>query len=134
MGAESSGPQAEHWTHSVGQRVLVRVVWRRALLDLLEQQRVLDQAAAGQVQEVPQVQLPAERRLLAQAQEVLHSLLVLLLVQQSFGSHLVAAVGDVGLQAGELRQRRSRGSQRSKDSTYWRRTSGSSRWGNSPSS
>lgn len=89
-------------THSIGQRVLVRVIWRRALLYLFQQQRVFDQTAPGEIQKVPQVQLPAERGLLAQAQEVLHSLLVLLLVQQGFGPHLVTAVCDVGLQAREL--------------------------------
>lgn len=90
-------------TYCFGQRVLVRVVGGRALLDLLQQQRVLDQAAARQIQEVPQVQLAAEGRLLTQAQEVLHALLLLLLVQQGFGPHLVAAVGHIGIQAGELR-------------------------------
>lgn len=47
-------------THSVGQRVLIRVIRRRALLDLLQQQRVFDQTAPWEIQEVPQVQLPAE--------------------------------------------------------------------------
>lgn len=47
-------------THSVGERVLIRVIRRRALLDLLQQQRVFDQTAPWEIQEVPQVQLPAE--------------------------------------------------------------------------
>lgn len=68
-------------TYSFGQHVLIWVIGGRALLNLLQQQRVLDQAAAGQIQEVPQVQLAAEGRLLTQAQEVLDSLFLLLLVQ-----------------------------------------------------
>lgn len=47
-------------THSFGQRVLIRVIRRRALLDLLQQQWVFDQTAPWEIQEVPQVQLPAE--------------------------------------------------------------------------
>lgn len=47
-------------TYSFGQHVLVRVIGGCALLNLLQQQWVLDQAAAGQIQEVPQVQLAAE--------------------------------------------------------------------------
>lgn len=74
----------------------------RVLQDLPEQQRVLDQSAARDVQEVPQVQLPAERRLQAALQEVLHSSILLLLVQQGFGLHLVAAVRRVGGKAGQL--------------------------------
>ena len=93
-------------THSIRQRVLIRVVWRRALLYLFQQQGVFDQTASREIQEVPQVQLPAERRLLAQAQEVLHSLLVLLLVQQGFGPHLVTAVCNIGPQARELQRGR----------------------------
>lgn len=89
-------------THSIRQCVLIRVLWRRALLDLFQQQGVLDQTASGEIQEVPQVQFPAERRLLTQAQEVLHSFLMLFLVQQGFGPHLVTAVCNIGLQAREL--------------------------------
>lgn len=89
-------------THSIRQRVLIRVLRRGALLYLLQQQWVFDQTASRQIQEVPQVQFPAERRLLTQAQEVLHSLLVLFLVQQGFGPNLITAVCDVGLQTREL--------------------------------
>ncbi len=96
-------------TYSIRQRVLIRVVWRCALLYLFQQQGILDQTAAWEIQEVPQVQFPAERRLLTQAQEVLHSFLVLFLVQQGFSPHLVTAVCNIGLQAGELQGGRGRG-------------------------
>ena len=95
-------------THSIRQRVLVRVVCRCALLYLFQQQGVFDQTAPREIQEVPQVQFPAERRLLTQAQEVLHPLLQLLLVQQGFSPHLVTAVCNVGLQARKLQGRRRR--------------------------
>lgn len=74
-------------------------------MDLFQQQGVLDQTAPWEIQEVPQVELPAERRLLTEAQKMLHPFLVFLLVQQRFGPHLVAAVRDIGLQAGELWRR-----------------------------
>ena len=77
---------------------------RRALLYLFQQQGVFHQAAPREIQEVPQVQFPAERGLLAQAQEVLHSLLLLLLVQQGFSAHLVTAVRNIGLKARKLQR------------------------------
>lgn len=90
--------------HSIRQRVLIWVVGRSALLYLFQQQRVFDQTASREIQEVPQVQFPAERRLLTQAQKVLHSFLVLLLVQQGFGPHLVTAICNIGLQARKLQR------------------------------
>lgn len=92
-------------THSIRQRVLIRVLWRCALLYLFQQQGVFDQTASREIQEVPEVQFPAEWRLLTQAQEVLHSLLVLLQVQQGFCSYLVTAVCNIGLQARELHRK-----------------------------
>lgn len=92
-------------THSIRQRVLIRVLRRCALLYLFQQQGVFDQAASREIQKVPQVQFPAKRRLLTQTQELLHSLIVLFVVQQGFGSDLVTAVCNVGLQAGELRSK-----------------------------
>lgn len=89
-------------TYSFGQCVLIRVIRWSALLYLFQQQRVFDQTAAGEIQEVPQVQFAAEGRLLTQAQEMLHSFLLLLLIQQGFGPHLVTAVRHIGLQAREL--------------------------------
>lgn len=89
-------------THSIRQCVLIRVVRRCTFLYLFQQQRVFDETAPGEIQEVPQVQFPAEWRLLTQAQKVLHSFLVLLLVQQGFSSHLVTAVCNIGLQARKL--------------------------------
>lgn len=89
-------------TYSIGQHVFVWVIGGRALLNLLEQQWVLDQAAAGQIQKVPQIQLAAKGRLLTQTQKLLYSLLLLLLVQQGFSPHLIATVGHICLQAGEL--------------------------------
>lgn len=73
------------------------------LQDLFEQQWVLDQARAWDVQEAPQVQLPAEGRLKAALQEVLHPSVLLLLVQQRLGCQLVAAVVLVGVKPGQLR-------------------------------
>lgn len=87
--------------HRLLQVLPVQVVVGRVLQDLSEQQRVLHQPAARDVQEVPQVQLPAERRLQAALQEVLDPPVLLLLVQQGLGLHLVAAVRRVG---GETRQ------------------------------
>lgn len=72
------------------------------LQDLPEQQRVFHQSAAWDVQEVPEVQLPAEGGLEAALQEVLHPPVLLLLVQQGFGLHLVAAVWRVGGETGQL--------------------------------
>lgn len=96
-------------THCIRQSVLIRVVWRCALLYLFQQQGVFDQTAPREIQEVPQVQFPAERRLLTQAQEVLHSFLKLFLVQQGFSPHLVTAVRNIGLQARELQGGRGQG-------------------------
>lgn len=78
------------------------MLWWRVLEDLLQQQWVLDQTGARDVQETPQVQLPAEGRLQAALQEVLHAPVLLLLVQQRLGSELVAAVLLVGIQARQL--------------------------------
>lgn len=103
---ESKAVNTRRATHSIGQRVLVRVLWRRALLYLLQQQGVFDQTASREIQEVPQVQFPAERGLLAQTKEVLNLFLVLFLVEQGFGPHLVTAVRNVGLQARELQRER----------------------------
>lgn len=89
-------------THGIRQCVLIRVVRRCALLYLFQQQGVFDQTAPREIQKVPQVQFPAERRLLTQAQKLLHSFLLLLLVQQGFSPHLVTAVCNIGLQAREL--------------------------------
>lgn len=72
--------------------------------DLLQQQRVLDQARARNVQEAPQVQLPAEGRLQATLQEVLHPSVLLLLVQQGLGGQLVTAVVLVGVQLWQLQE------------------------------
>lgn len=80
------------YPHRFVQVLPVRVVVWRVLQDLPEQQRVFHQSAAGDVQEVPQVQLPAEGRLEAALQEVLHPPVLLLLVQQGFCLHLVTAV------------------------------------------
>lgn len=74
----------------------------RVLQDLPEQQGVLHQSAARDVQEVPQVQLAAEGRLEAALQEVLHPPVLLLLIQQGFGLHLVTAVRGVGGETGHL--------------------------------
>lgn len=76
--------------------------------DFSEQQRVLDQAGTWDVQETPEVQFPAEGGLQAALQEVLHTPVLLFLVQQSFGCKLVAAVSFVGVQTGQLRRRRRR--------------------------
>lgn len=89
-------------THNIRQCVLIWMVRRGALLYLFQQQRVFDQTAPREIQEVPQVQFPAERRLLTQTQKLLHPFLLLLLVQQGFGPHLVTAVCNIGLQAREL--------------------------------
>lgn len=85
----------------------VRVVCWRVLQDLPEQQRVFHQAGARDVQEAPQVQLPAEGGLEAALQEVLHSWILLLLVQQRLGGQLLAAVVLVGVQPRQLWRRQS---------------------------
>lgn len=74
----------------------------RVFQDLPEQQGILHQPAAWDVQEVPEVQLPAEGRLEAALQEVLHPPVLLLLVQQGLGLHLIAAVRRVGGETGQL--------------------------------
>lgn len=84
----------------------VRVLCRGVSQDLFEQQWVLDQARARDVQEAPQVQLPAEGRLEAALQEVLHARVLLLLVQQRLGSQLVAAVVLVSVKPWQLEGRR----------------------------
>lgn len=78
------------------------------LQDLSEQQRVFHQSTARDVQEVPQVQLPAEGRLETALQEVLHPPILLLLVQQGLGLHLVTAVRCVGGEEGQLQGHRYR--------------------------
>lgn len=72
--------------------------------DFSQQQRVFHQARARDVQEAPEVQFPAEGRLQASLQEVLHSSVLLLLVQQGFGCKLIAAVVFVGVQTRQLRR------------------------------
>lgn len=86
----------------------VRVVVGRVLQDLPEQQRVFHQSAAGDVQEVPQAQLPAKGRLATALQEVLDPPILLLLVQQGLGLHLVTAVRSVGGETGKLQGHRNR--------------------------
>lgn len=86
----------------------VRVVVGCVLYDLSEQQRVLHQSATGDVQEVPQVQLPAKRRLETALQEILYPPILLLLVQQVLGLHLVTAVWSVGGETGQLQGHRNR--------------------------
>lgn len=76
--------------------------------DFSEQQRVLHQAGTWDVQETPEVQFPAEGGLQAALQEVLHTPVLLFLVQKRFGCKLVAAVSFVGVQTGQLRRRRRR--------------------------
>lgn len=75
----------------------VWVLQRSVFQYLFEQQWVLDQARAWNVQEAPQIQLPAEGGLKAALQEVLYPPVLLLLVQQSLGCQLVAAVVLVGI-------------------------------------
>lgn len=72
--------------------------------DLSQQQWVFHQARSWDVQEAPEVQLPAEGRLQAALQEVLHSLVLFFLVQQGFSCKLVAAVVFVGIQTRQLRR------------------------------
>lgn len=86
----------------------IRVVVGRVLQDFPEQQWVFHQPAAGDVQEVPQVQFPAKGRLEAALQEVLDPPILLLLVQQGFSFHLVTAVRCVGGEAGQLQGHRHR--------------------------
>jgi len=90
-----------HFSHRFIQVLPIWVVVGRVLQDLSEQQRVFHQPAARDVQEVPQVQLPAKRGLEAALQKVLNPPILLLLVQQVLGFHLVTAVRSVG---GETRQ------------------------------
>lgn len=78
------------------------MLWWSVSQYLLKQQWILDQARARDVQEAPQVQLPAKGRLEAALQEVLHPPILLLLVQQGLGLHLVAAVRGVAGETGEL--------------------------------
>ena len=94
--------------HRLLQVLLVRVVVGRVLQDLPEQQWIFHHPAAGNVQEVPQVQLPTEGRLEAALQEVLHPPVLLLLVQQGLGLHLVTAVRGVGGETGQLQGHRDR--------------------------
>lgn len=80
----------------------VGVVGRRVPQHLLEKERILEEARAGDVQEAPQVQLPAERRLQAALEEVAHAPVLLLLVQQRLGRQLTAAVLAVCVQTWQL--------------------------------
>lgn len=84
-------------TYCFLQASCVGVLWWSVFQNLSEQQWVLDQAGAWNVQEAPQVQFPAERGLKATLQEVLHSPVLFLLVQQRLGCQLVAAVVLVGI-------------------------------------
>lgn len=93
-------------TYRLVQVLPVGVVVGRVLQDLPEQQRVFHQSAAGDVQEVPQVQLPAKGRLATALQEVLDPPILLLLVQQGLGLHLVTAVRGVGGETGKLQGHR----------------------------
>lgn len=93
------------WNAGVGtycflQAASVGVVWGGVPEDLFQQQGVFDQTGARDVKKAPQVQLPAERRLEAALQEVLHPPVLLLLVQQGLGCQLVAAVFLVGVESG----------------------------------
>lgn len=80
----------------------------RVFQDLPQQQWVFHHPAAGDVQEVPQVQLPAKGRLEATLQEVLDPPILLLLIQQGFSLHLVTAVRSVGGETGQLQRHRDR--------------------------
>lgn len=82
------------------------MLWWSVSQYLLKQQWILDQARARDVQEAPQVQLPAKGRLEAALQEVLHPPVLLLLVQQRLGCQLVAAVVLVGVEPRKLQGRR----------------------------
>ncbi len=80
-------------------------VWR-VFEDLSQQQRVFDQATAWYVQEAPEVQFAAEGRLQTALEEVVHPMVLLLMVQQCFGCHLVTAVAVVGFKTRELQPER----------------------------
>lgn len=95
--------------HRLVQVLPVWVVVCRVLQDLPEQQRVFHQPAARDVQEVPQVQLPAKGRLETALQEVLDPPILLLLVQQSLSFDLVTAVWSVGAETGQLQGQKHRG-------------------------
>lgn len=92
-------------TYCCLQAVDIWVIRRSVSEDFSQQQRVFHQAWARYVQEAPEVQFPAEGRLQAALQEVLHSSVLLLLVQQGFGCELIAAVVFVGVQTWQLRKR-----------------------------
>lgn len=89
-------------TYGFLQALGIRVVCWSVLQDLLEEQRVFNQAGARDVQEAPQVQLSAEGGLEATLQEVLHPRILLLLVQQRLGGQLLAAVVLVGIKPRQL--------------------------------
>ena len=97
-----------HFSHRFIQVLPIWVVVGRVLQDLSEQQRVFHQPAARDVQEVPQVQLPAKRGLEAALQKVLNPPILLLLVQQVLGFHLVTAVRSVGGETRQLQVHRNR--------------------------
>lgn len=73
---------------------------------LTKKQWIFDKSAAWDVQKVPQVQLATEGRLQTTLQEVVHPVVLLFMVQQGFCGHLVTAVAVVGVQTGQLRQRK----------------------------
>lgn len=89
-------------TYCILQILLVRVAARRVPQNLLQQQRVLDQTAARNIQETPEVQLPAEGRLQAALKEILHSLVLLLLIQERFCCQLITAVFFVFIEPWQL--------------------------------
>lgn len=75
----------------------IRVLWWSVPQYLFEQQWILDQTGAWDVQEAPQVQLPAEGGLQTALEEVLHPWVLFFLVQQRLSCQLVATVVFVGI-------------------------------------
>lgn len=91
-------------TYSSLQTGYIWVIRRSVSEDLSQQQWIFHQTGTWDVQEAPEVQLPAEGRLQAALQEVLHALVLFFLVQQCFGCKLVAAVVFVSIQTRQLRR------------------------------
>lgn len=91
-------------TYSFLQTGYIRVIRWCVFEDLPQQQRVFHQPWPRDVQEAPEVKLPAEGRLQTALQEILHPLVLLFLVQQSFGCELVTAVIFVSIQTRQLRR------------------------------
>lgn len=77
----------------------IRMVFGSVPQDLFQEQRVFDQPTSRDVQKAPKVQLAAERRLEAALKEVLHSPVLLLLIQKGFGCQLIATVTFVGMES-----------------------------------